>query len=145
MKIKTLKIKAEDVEQEYDLAVLLERYCTIYKTEVSLQREKNCLFWYILIMYEPLGYTFFSNTTSTKKTILPEGFEQEVLDYIDKNNRLTRPIIMSALKFNLNYLLEIEKLEDFIKCRNIGLKTIIKDKVFFQGLLNVIQKYNKRE
>jgi hypothetical protein len=76
---------------------------------------------------------------------LPEGFEQEVLDYIDKNNRLTKPSTMSSLKFNLNYLLEIKKMEDFIKYRNVGIKTIIKDKLFFQGLLNIIQKYNMTE
>lgn len=142
MKIKTLKIKVEKENQEFDTVDFFEGSYIIYKTEASLQKEKDGYFWHVFITYDSKDDALFSKSTLQKKTFLPKGFEDEITNYLNRNS-IINTRYKNALKHNLLVLLDIDKIEDFTRLRNIGKNSIEENKVFFNGIVEIIQKYNK--
>jgi hypothetical protein len=147
MKIKTLKIKVENENQEFDFADFFEGNYTIYKTEASLQKEKDGYYWHAFITFEPNGATpYFDaiqnfNILQRKEITLPKGFEDEVNNYL-KNNPPKKARSQNLMKCNIEKLWGIENLNDFNKIKNLGKISIREDAVFYQGLLDIIKKYN---
>jgi hypothetical protein len=142
MKIKTLKIKVEKENQEFDVEEFFEGSNTIYKTEASLQKEKDGYFWHVFITYEPKGVALFSKSIPQKETVLSKDFEDEITNYLNKNSTISSRS-KNVIKHNLAVLLGIDKIEDFMRLRYLGKNSIEKNKVFFNDMVDIIQKYNK--
>ena len=138
MKIKTLKIKVETENQDFDFSEFLTGSNTIYKTEATLKKEKGGFYWHVFITYEPKNNFVYIHPRDARE--LPEGFESEVLDFLYANlpNKIR---VKHAIIGGLKRLLSIEDLEGFKFLKQIGNSSIEHDKEFFTALLEIIKKY----
>jgi hypothetical protein len=139
MKIKTLKIKAGQNDQEIALSDYFEAYPTIYNTSASMVKEGNEYYWYICIAFEPKSpYLSFK----PKKTVeLPAGFEAAIKAYA-KENKCNNIRVYNRVMYFSPELLRFTTLNDFKRLRGIGAKTIEQDVDFLTGLLAVIKSFS---
>jgi hypothetical protein len=142
MKIKTLKIKVENNNQEFDFNDFFEGSNTIYKTEASLQKEKDGYYWHAFITYEPKTGIPYYKSIPQKETILPEGFKEEIMIYIS-NNPTSSTRAKNTISSNMEKVFCMYEFKDFYKLRNLGKKSFEKETDFFKGILDIVKKYNK--
>ena len=144
MKIKTIKIKVTQDNQEFDLTEFFTGSNTIYTTNAQLIQEEDGLYWHAFFTYQQQGGTFqFPKKygTTTEKTA-PDGFEEALLEFIK-----TKPNIdartKNSIKCNVDTVFNFEKIEEFKKLRHIGKGSINKEKNFLLELLEFIKNYKE--
>ena len=138
MKIKTIKLKVERENQEFDFSEFFEGSNTIFTTNSQLVEEKDGYYWYAFITYEPqipLLKPFLP-----KPKDLPEGFEEEVRNYL-KTNPPKKIRTQNAVKGGLEVVLKCEKMGDFLRLQSVGKGSIKEENVFFERLLEIAKKY----
>jgi hypothetical protein len=140
MKIKTLKIKVEKDDQEIDFSEFLEGSNVIYKTKATLQKEKDGHYWHVFFTFEPKSDTTYVRPIPPQKVSLPEGFEDAIMNYLEDTQHISSRIF-HAIRGNLEGLLRVHSLENFKLLSKLGKKSIEDNPDFFQGLLNIIEKY----
>jgi hypothetical protein len=138
MKLKTLKLKVTNDQQEYDFSQFLTGSNTVYNTIAHFEKEGDECYWYVLITYEPQGFI----PTPTTKKALPEGFEQEIKEYTEQNPPKSSRI-KNNLMFYVERLIDVKEITDFSMFRNIGKQACANDAEYLTGLLAIIKKYQK--
>ena len=140
MKIKTIKLKVERENQEFDFSEFFEGSNTIFTTNSQLVEQKDGYYWYAFITYEPrIDKPFLKPLLSPTKE-LPEGFEEEVRNYL-KTNPPKNTRTQNAVKGGLEVVLKCEKMGDFLRLQSVGKGSIKEENVFFEGLLEIVKKY----
>lgn len=142
MKIKTLKIKVEQSEQEISLLDYFELNNTIYNTSASMVMEGEDYFWYVLIAFEP-KLPFF-NYRNKAAAVLPTGFEAALKKYA-LSTTCNNVRLYNRIMYYSNELVGFTSLDDFKRLRGIGSKTIDQDVTFLTGLLVVIQQFSSHQ
>ena len=140
MKIKTLRIKANEDMQDLDLGAYFENSTTIYSTNAQLVKEKNGYYWHVLFTYKNLELGLLENTHLQKATPAFEAFEKEVKEYTAKHPPLTLAIEAAVLS-NLEHSYKAKNLEDFLRYRGIGKNKIEKDSSYFTAILAIAKKH----
>ena len=141
MKIKTLKIKVETENQDFDFKEFLTGSNTIHKTEATLKKEKGGFYWHVFITYEPKIDidTYLSRSRVARE--LPKGFEEEIRNYMHHNppNKIRAK---NAISGGMDRLLTVKDMEGFKMLNKIGDLTLEQDLTFFTDILEIIKKYN---
>jgi hypothetical protein len=76
MKIKTLKIKVETENQDFDFNEFLTGSNAIHTTQATLMKEKDGLYWHVFITYEPKNNDIYQHPREVQE--FPDGFEAEI-------------------------------------------------------------------
>ena len=139
MKIKTLKIKVEKANQEFDFKDFLTGNNTIHQTTATLQKEKDGLYWHVFMTYTPSENNRFSRLPMETKDY-PEGFEDAIYDYV-RNNPPNKIRVRGAVISSVERLLSVQELSHFTFLNTIGDTSLAQDHDFFVGLLAIIKKY----
>lgn len=140
MNIKTIRVKANVDNQDFTLTDFYAHDSKIYSTNTKLIKEHNEYFWLVMIAYEssktmPIGV----NDSSTDYQ-LPNSFVNSVTQYIvNKTSNGVR--VKYSLYSNIDSLLTINSMNDFLKIPGLGVKTIEQNVEFLSGLIDLINKY----
>ena len=139
MKIKTIKIKAEKDTRDFVISDFYIPHSTIYSTTSKLIKENKEYYWLVLIAYEsnvPLVSGPFSTENQEQ---LPQGYKETIAQYISNSNTNSQRV-KSRMYSYLENLHMIHSMNDFSHIRGLGKKTIEEDRIFFTGLLKLINK-----
>ncbi len=137
MKIKTIKLKVENDNQEFDFNQFLEGNNTIYNLHAQLLQEGKHKYWHVLFTYSP---TIVHSFLNTPKQSPPIGFENEIRAYMEKNTLKTKAIV-NTLKANITDLGSVKELSDFGKFRNFGAKKIKDNEAYLKAIIKIIKKH----
>lgn len=141
MKIKILKIKIENSNQDFDFADFFEGSNTIFNTNSQLVKEGKDYFWHLLITYEQ-KYTSFPFTKTEKKKA-PIEFEEEILKLI--HNFPTKNVrVKNALKSYIDELYYFSSPNEFNNIRRLGKKSITENPEIFDEVWKTIEKHQKK-
>jgi hypothetical protein len=143
MKIKTLKIKVESENQEFDFAEFFTGSNTIHDTSASLVKEKDGYYWHAFITYSPKSYDMYARLPKEDKR-LPDGFENEIRQYLD-NNPPQKLRVRNSVVCSIERLLTVRDMEGFSFLNNVGKTSLKDDTEFFKSLLEIIKKYQTPE
>ena len=138
MKIKTLKIKVETENQDFDFTEFLTGSNVIHTTEATLRKEKDGLYWHVFITYQPKGYDTYLDPRAVQE--FPKGFEEEIYAFLH-NNPPTKLRVKNAVVGGMRRLLKIRDIEGFKFLNQIGNNSLAQDQEFFTALLAIINKY----
>ena len=136
MKIKTIKIKVESANQEFDFGDFFEGSNTIYTTTAAFHQEQDGLYWHAFITYEPKERSY--KPTQAKK--MPAGFEEAFETYI-KDNPPKKIRSRNAVRYCPERVLEVKELQDFRRFKDLGASSLAEDNDFFTGLLELVKQY----
>ena len=138
MKIKTLKIKVERENQEFDFLDFFEGNNTIFATIAALHQEKDGLYWHAFITYEPRQHIYVRESTEEKK--MPAGFEEALRAYIE-DNPPKKIRSWSAVRHYPERVLEVKELQDFARFKGLGALSLAEDNAFFTGVIELVKQY----
>ena len=144
MKIKTIKIKVTQDNQDFDLSEFFTGSNTIYSTSAQLIQEEDGLYWHAFFTYQQQGgsYLFSKKHGISNEKKAPDGFEEALLEFIEtKTNASVRT--KNSIKCNLDNVYTFKKAEDFLKLKSLGKGSINKEKVFLLEVLEFIKKFKE--
>ena len=144
MKIKTIKIKVTQDNQDFDLSEFFTGSNTIYTTNAQLIQEEDGLYWHAFFTYQQQGgnFQFPQKYSTSKEKKAPDGFEEALLEFIEtKTNASVRT--KNSIKCNLDNVYTFKKAEDFLKLKSLGKGSINKEKVFLLEVLEFIKKFKE--
>lgn len=139
MKIKTLKIKVENENNEYAIPGFYALTNIIYSTKAELIREDDAYYWLVMIAFEPKVAIMPGSSKVTYKQ-LPNGFKEAAQKYIIKEPT-SKVRVKNCVNFYLEDLIDVKKMDDFKRFRGLGGKTIHEEFKFLSGLLDIIRSY----
>lgn len=139
MKIKTLKIKVENENNEYAIPGFYALTNIIYSTKAELIREDDVYYWLVMIAFEP-KVTIMPGSSKVTYKQLPNGFKEAAQKYINKEPT-SKVRVKNCVNFYLEDLIDIKKMDDFKRFRGLGGKTIHEEFKFLSGLLDIIRSY----
>jgi|GEM_PF-3647577 len=143
MKIKILKIKVENENQDFDFKDFFVGSNTLYNTTANIVKEDDGLYWHAFITYEPQN-NYLSASIPRQEKKLPEGFEEEIRAYLKKEPpKKTRS--KNAVLSNIENILNIKETKEFARLRNITEKNVFEDVDFFTAVLEIIKKHQPKE
>lgn len=141
MIIKSFKIKINKKDFVATIPSFFSDKNTIYAINSQLGIENGQYYWFILITYEPNDkFSSLLNFEIDEKT-LPEGFEEAVKDHVIKHKKI-KTRVRNCINYYLDELVDIKKMDDFLKLRGIGTKSIDEERLFFLDLIKIIKKFN---
>ena len=90
MKIKTIKIKVTQDNQDFDLSEFFTGSNTIYTTNAQLIQEEDGLYWHAFFTYQQQGgsYLFSKKHSISNEKKAPDGFEEALLEFVKTNKIL---------------------------------------------------------
>lgn len=145
MRIKTLKIKVESPNQEFEISDYFNGSNTLYTTVAQLVQEEDGFYWHAFITYKPQAFVPLNKSIeSTKKEQLPDGFEDAIRDFVKKQKDISKRSVNRVLS-GLDQLLNFSEISDFKSISNLGDKTISDDLIFFENLLLLIKTFKSNE
>lgn len=140
MKIKSYKIKISNATIDATIPDFVSNNNEILAINAEVREVDGQYFWFVLITYEP-KYDFVSGYKHiSEPRPLPVGFKEEVIKYTNRHKKLNTRV-KNCVKFYLEELIEMKKLEDFKRLRGMGVKSIFVEEIFLLGLLDVIKKF----
>jgi hypothetical protein len=141
MRVKSLKIKIDKDTIEQSIPSFYGENNTIYGINSELVFENGYYYWFVLITYESkINFLSSLNEENKNKKFLPVGFKEAVYEYSKKQVSNTVRA-KNCVNFYAEELLKVKKIDDFRRIRGLGDETIKKDKIFFTGLINIINKF----
>jgi hypothetical protein len=141
MRVKSLKIKIDKDTIEQSIPSFYGENNTIYAINTELVFENGSYYWFVLITYESkINFLSSLNEENKNKKFLPVGFKEAVYEYSKKQVSNTVRA-KNCVNFYAEELLKIKKIDDFKRIRGLGDETIKKDKIFFTGLIHIINKF----
>lgn len=141
MKLKTLRIKIENDNQTFELSDFFEGNTTLYDKFTHIVDEPDGKYWHVMIFYTS-DYTAFSKP-KIPKTEIPKELIIEIHEFIKINPPISKKVL-NNINANIESLIDIESTEDFKRFRSLGAKTLAKESVFLNGILEIIKKYRKK-
>ena len=105
MKIKTIKIKVTQNNQDFDLSEFFTGSNTIYSTNAQLIQEADGLYWHAFFTYQQQGgnFQFPQKYSTSKEKKAPDGFEEALLEFIEtKTNASVRT--KNSIKCNFDFI-----------------------------------------
>jgi hypothetical protein len=140
MKVKSLKIKISNTPSDVIIPDFISNNNEILGINAEIKEVDGQYFWFVLIAYEPKydfisGYKYISEPRP-----LPARFKEEVIKYTNRHKNLNTRV-KNCVKFYLEELIEMKKLDDFKRLRGMGVKSIFIEELFLLGLLEVIKKF----
>lgn len=140
MKITTLKIKADNAQMDFAISDYYLPNSTIYSTTSKLVKEKKEYYWLIMIAYKAYVPKVLSNYMYCNHEQFPEVFKEEVNQYFNVTDA-NSPRLKNRLYSIIDNMHFLHSMEDFQKIRGLGTKTIEKDYLFLEGLLQLINNF----
>ena len=144
MKIKTIKIKVTQDNQDFDLSEFFTGSNTIYSTNAQLIQEEDGLYWHAFFTYKnENGYQIpkmLSRLAEEKKA--PDGFEEALLEFVKTKTNVSRRV-KNSINWDSDIVYTFEKVEDFLKLKSLGKGSINKEKVFLLEVLEFIKKFKE--
>ncbi|TAE38511.1 MAG: hypothetical protein EAZ50_07600 [Runella slithyformis] len=144
MKIKTIRIKAEVDNQEFDFTQFFEGSNTIFTTSATLVKEEDGYYWHAFITFEPNSVFNTSRSTTPKKPMPPQAFEDEVITYTQQNPPKSIRL-RSGVKSSIEAVFEMRELNDFHKLRNVGTNSVLGDTDYLSGILEIVKKHQPQQ
>jgi hypothetical protein len=140
MYVKTFKIKALDYNEEIEISNFTNTTNEIYTTNAELIKESGEYYWLLIVAYNPKNNlnVNHNNVVQNKNAIV--SFKEAIKDYSYKNKSNTLRV-NNCINYYVNDLLKIKKLEDFHRIPGIGKKSLVEDKFFLLGILDIIKSY----
>ncbi len=140
MRIKTLRIKVEKDNQDFDFSEFFEGSNTIYTTNTQLIKEGEDYYWYAFFTYKKEG-SYIPTFPKVAKKVLPAGFEEEVENFISEkfpnNGAFAR-----NLRDSVDRLIDCKFIEDIRRFKGFGPKRVADNLSILEELLEIIKKYN---
>jgi len=142
MKIKTIKIKVTQDNQEFDFTEFFTGSNTIYTTNAQLIQEEDGLYWHAFFTYKNENNFEIPKRLSKliEKEKAPSDYEEEVLQLIRKNNDISARV-RNAIQCNLDAIYYFKTINEFEKLRNLGKKSILENEAFFNEILTISRKH----
>lgn len=144
MKIKTIKIKVTQDNQEFDLSEFFTGSNTIYSTNAQLIQEEDGLYWHAFFTYKnEYGYQIpkMLSKLAEEKTA-PDGFEEALLEFVKTKTNVSRRV-KNSINWDSDIVYTFEKIEDFLKLKSLGKGSVNKEKDFLLEVLEFIKKYKE--
>jgi len=139
MKIKTLKIKVENENQDFDFQEFFTGSNQIFYTAAHVVKEEGGMYWYAFITYEP--QKSYSPLPIPRQEIeLPKGFADEIKSYV-RSASANKTRCKNAILGGMDQLPKIKEIEGFYLLRNLSNKSVNEDSDFFAAVLEIIKKY----
>ena len=140
MRIKTLRIKVETDNQDFDMGQFFEGNNTLHQIKMELIKEGEDYYWHAFITYDRTsGYV--PSFPKAEKKVFPAGFEAEVENFISEkfpnNGAFAR-----NLRDNMDRLIDWKSIKDIRMMRGFGPKRIADNLSILEELLEIIKKYN---
>ena len=144
MKIKTIKIKVTQDNQDFDLSEFFTGSNTIYSTNAQLIQEADGLYWHAFFTYQQQGgnFQFPQKYSTSKEKKAPDGFEEALLEFVKTKTNVSRRV-KNSIKGDSDIVYTFEKVEDFLKLKSLGKGSINKEKDFLLEVLEFIKKYKE--
>ena len=144
MKIKTIKIKVTQDNQDFDLSEFFTGSNTIYSTNAQLIQEEDGLYWHAFFTYKQVGdtYLFSQKQIPSNEKTAPDGFEEALLEFVKTKTNVSRGV-KNRIKWEPDSVYTFEKIEDFFKLKSLGKVSINKEKVFLLEVLEFIKKFKE--
>lgn len=142
MKIKTIKIKVTQDNQDFDLSEFFTGSNTIYSTNAQLIQEEDGLYWHAFFTYK--NENGFQIPKRLSKLIeeekAPSDYEEEILRVIKKNNDISARV-RNAIQCNVDAIYYFKTINEFEKLRNLGKKSILENEAFINEILAISKKH----
>jgi hypothetical protein len=144
MKIKTIKIKVTQDNQDFDLSEFFTGSNTIYSTNAQLIQEADGLYWHAFFTYQQQGgsYLFSKKHSISNEKKAPDGFEEALLEFVKTKTNVSRRV-KNSINWDSDIVYTFEKVEDFLKLKSLGKGSINKEKVFLLEVLEFIKKFKE--
>ena len=144
MKIKTIKIKVTQDNQDFDLSEFFTGSNTIYSTNAQLIQEADGLYWHAFFTYQQQGgsYLFSKKHSISNEKKAPDGFEEALLEFVNTKTNVSRRV-KNSIKGDSDIVYTFEKAEDFIILKSLGKGSINKEKEFLLNVLEFIKKFKE--
>ena len=139
MKIKIIKIKTEATDQEFDSSAFISGLHTIISTHAELKKEENGLYWHVLFTYESKEAWTPVSPKKAEKTSR-RSLNQEIFAFVN-NHPTASGLAKNGVLKNIDYMPDMAIINDFERLRNVGKRTLVTNKLFFEELLDIIYKY----
>ncbi len=143
MKMKTIRIKVESNNQEFDFTDFFKGSNTIISTSATLVQEQDGCYWHAFITFEPKNH-YISPPAPVPENLVYKAFMIEINEYTAQNPPKTVRTT-NAIRGYREHILEIKELNNFLRVQNIGKKTIKDDLDYFNGVLEIIKKYDSKK
>lgn len=142
MKIKTIKVKVTQDNQDFDLSEFFTGSHTIYSTNAQLIQEEDGLYWHAFFTYKKENDFEIPKRLNKliEKEKAPSDYEEEVLQLIKKNNEISARV-RNAIQCNLDAIYYCKTINEFEKLRNLGKKSILENEAFFNEILTISRKH----
>ena len=144
MKIKTIKIKVTQDNQDFDFSEFFSGSNTIYSTSAQLIQEEDGLYWHAFFTYQQQGgsYLFSKKHGISNEKKAPDGFEEALLEFVNTKTNVSRRV-KNSIKGDSDIVYTFEKVEDFIILKSLGKGSINKEKEFLLNVLEFIKKFKE--
>ena len=137
MRIKTLRIKVENDNQDFNFSDFFEGSNTIYTTNTQLIKEGEHYYWYAFFTYK----RDVSYIPTFPKKVFPAGFEAEVESFISEKFP-QNGAFAGNLRYSMDRLIDCKSIKDIRMIKNFGPKRIADNLSILEELLEIIKKYN---
>ena len=140
MKIKIVKIKVQDADQEFDSSAFIMGKHTVISTHAELKEEKDGLYWHVFFTYSDFEIATAETLKKEDKALL-KAFHTEVLEFVKTYSSVSLTVKNSIIN-SIDNLPDMRTSDDFARLRNIGKGTVTAHSLFFEELLDKIYKYS---
>lgn len=140
MKIKIVKIKVEDADQEFDSSAFISGKHTVVSTHAELKEEEDGLYWHAFFTFHDFEIATAATKVNEEKSLL-KVFLVEVLEFV-KTHPTASTKAKSAVLGSIEHIAGFRTMDDFLKLRNIGKGTVTSNSLFFEELLEKAYRYS---